>query len=78
MADVRDRLDYEIYAPDEFFVLVDDSSPSLVRTTVKRQITYRSRRANSDFDFAQALINSGCPVFADRVKLRCQELARGA
>lgn len=76
--DVRDQLEYEIYTPDEFFVLVDDSSPSLVRATVKRQINYRSQRANSDFDFVRALLDSGCPGFAARVKPRCQELALGA
>ena len=75
--EVRDQLEYEIYTPDEFFVLVDDSSPSLVRATAQRQIEYFGvNRKNPNYDLAGALIRSGCPDFADRVKRRCQELAR--
>jgi hypothetical protein len=44
---LRDELEYEIYTPDEFFVLIDDSSPALVRATVQRQITPTSPNAKT-------------------------------
>lgn len=73
---VRDELEYEIYTPDEFFVLIDDSSPSLVRATVKRQIAYFTNGNNPRYNLTDALAASDCPGFAARVKARCQEIAR--
>ncbi|WP_336156695.1 PIN domain-containing protein [Amycolatopsis sp. VC5-11] len=72
---VRDTLDYEIYTPDEFFVLIDDSSPRLVRATLRRQIQYFSGRGRTHLDFAGALAKSGCPAFAERIARRCREIA---
>ncbi len=72
---VRDTLDYEIYTPDEFFLLIDDSSPRLVRATLRRQILYFSGRGGAHPDFAGALVKSGCPAFAERITERCREIA---
>lgn len=71
----RDQLEYEIYTADEFFTLVDDSSPSTVLATLRRQIEYRSRKPDARYDFVDALIAADCPVFAGRVRTRCQQLA---
>ncbi|MET9259389.1 hypothetical protein [Amycolatopsis sp. NPDC004079] len=71
----RDTLDYEIYTPDEFFLLIDDSSPRLVRATLRRQIRYFSGSGRAHLDFAGALVKSDCPAFAERIAERCREIA---
>ncbi|WP_307867596.1 PIN domain-containing protein [Umezawaea beigongshangensis] len=65
---------YEVYRPDEFFVLVDDSAPHLVRLVTREQTLYwvgREGRA----DLAGKLIDAGCPVFAERVRIHQGELS---
>lgn len=70
--DVTDLLPYEIYAPDDLFVLVDDSAPYAVHRVVTKQVQYwRSREGQADLP--AALRNSGCPDFADRVLGHLQE-----
>lgn len=71
----RDELEDEIYTPDEFLVLIDDASPSLVRTTTKMQIDHFAKPKHPSYDLPGALVASGCPNFADRVKSRCREIA---
>lgn len=64
---------YEVYMPDDFFVLVDDSAPDIVRAVVSQQQHYwlaRHGRAN----LSQSLISAGCHGFADRVRRDLQEL----
>ena len=65
-----DELPYEIYAPDDFFVLVDDGAPDAVRRVVMEQIRYwaaQRRRGRSIRGLEEALIRAGCPEFAARV-----------
>lgn len=73
--DARDQLGYEIYTPDEFFILVDDSSSSTVRSALRLQIEYWNRRPAATKDPSQALREAGCPDFAARVRQHCGELA---
>jgi len=64
---------YEVYEPDDFFVLVDDSAPDTVRAVVSKQQHYwltRQGRAN----LPQALITAGCNCFADRVRSHLQDI----
>ena len=57
---------YETISPDEFFVLIDDSSPDLVRAVVKEQMDH-FMKTRGDADLTQALRNADCPAFAERV-----------
>ncbi|HEY5881768.1 MAG TPA: PIN domain-containing protein [Nakamurella sp.] len=64
---------YELYVPDDFFVLVDDSAPETVRAVVSTQQRYwltRQGRAK----LPQALISAGCRGFADRVRSHLQDI----
>jgi predicted nucleic acid-binding protein len=65
---------YEVYEPDDFFVLVNDSAPDLVRALISNQQHYwltRHGRAN----LPQALISAGCHGFADKVRRHLQDIA---
>ncbi|MCB2412853.1 hypothetical protein LGT39_08340 [Demequina sp. TTPB684] len=64
---------YETISPDEFFVLLDDSSPDLVRTVVKEEMSYFVKR-NGDADLPGRLRAAGCPEFAKRVNGHCHAL----
>ncbi|MCG8916727.1 PIN domain-containing protein [Actinokineospora sp. PR83] len=62
-----DSMPYEVYRPDDFFVLVDDSAPHVVRQVTYDQTLYwvgRTGRA----DLASKLSDAGCPEFAERVR----------
>lgn len=61
---------YEVYTPDEFLVLVDDSAPHHVRSVTRLQIDYwQKRRATGATvkSLSQALVDAGCPEFGERV-----------
>ena len=73
--ETRDRLAYELYTSDEFLTLVDDSSPSTVAQTLKRQIDYRSRKPGANYDFVERLIAADCPAFAQRVQHHCRRMS---
>lgn len=79
--DVRepDELPYEVYRPDDFFVLADDSSPDVVHLVAGQQMSYFYRRDGSA-DLCSALRAAGCPEFAERVRrhLRTIDLTDGA
>lgn len=62
-----DAATYEVYHPDDFFLLVDDSSPRLVRRAVVDQIQYWLRR-DREPHLPQQLRAAGCPKFAERVR----------
>lgn len=66
-----DTLPYEVLSPDEFFVLVDDASPSLVRLAVLDQLDYWINR-DGEADLPAQLRRSGCPRFAERVRRHLQ------
>lgn len=61
-----DALPYEVHGCDDFFVLVDDAVPWLVRNVVLDQNRYWNARPNRK-GLAVALHDAGCPVFAERV-----------
>ena len=64
---------YEVYLPDDFFVLVDESAPNIVRAVVSKQQHYwltRQGRAN----LPQSLVAAGCQHFADRVRSHLQDI----
>lgn len=69
-----DELPYEIVVPDEFFVLVDRSSPELVDSCISHQIAYHQRR-RGDVDLDGALKRAGCPDFAEVVVGHLRERA---
>jgi predicted nucleic acid-binding protein len=64
---------YEVYVPDDFLVLVDDSVPNIVRAVVSKQQHYWLTR-HGRTNLPQALISAGCHGFADRVRRHLQEL----
>lgn len=71
-ADVDD-LPYELYRPDELFVLVDESAGELVRRVTLEQARYFVQRSGSA-DLPRALSHAGAPMFAERVRLHLVEL----
>ena len=66
-----DHLPYEVFEPDDFFVLVDDSSPTTVRRVAAAQARHHFERTGSA-DLCARLIAAGCPAFAERVRTRLQ------
>lgn len=67
-----DDLPYEVYGADEFFQLVDDSKPELVRCVVKEQLAYWVPRGGKALP--QALRDAAAPDFADRVRQYLQAI----
>lgn len=61
-----DELPYEVWTPDDFFVLVNESSPTLVALCVDKQIQYWGRK-REDVDLVAMLQRADCPEFADVV-----------
>jgi hypothetical protein len=69
-----DELPYEVITADQFFVLVDDSTPHFVAAATQNQINYwTSRKKKADLE--EHLIAAGCPVFATRVAAHVKVLA---
>lgn len=75
----RDQLDllpYEVYRPDDFFVLVDKSSPQSVRKVTADQLAYWcQRKPHGGVNLVEALERAGCPQFALRIQERLQEIS---
>ncbi|MCS7479997.1 PIN domain-containing protein [Umezawaea endophytica] len=69
-----DAMPYEVYRSDDFFLLVDDSVPDLVRRVTREQTLYWARRTGRA-DLAGKLIAAGCPEFAERVRNHQGELS---
>ena len=69
----RRALPYEPIHPDQFFVLVDDSSPPVVRRVTSQQAEYFVAMRGEDH-LPQALRAAGCPNFADRVAEHLREM----
>ncbi|MQY23935.1 hypothetical protein NRB20_70680 [Nocardia sp. RB20] len=67
-----DELSYEVYSPDEFFQLIDDSNPRLVRQVTEEQMAYWVRRSGKALP--GALRDSGTPGFAERVRVHLQSI----
>lgn len=68
-----DELPYEIYTPDEFFVLLDDSASELVREVTTRQLEYFLRK-HQEVDLPGRLRKAGAPQFALRVAHHLQTI----
>lgn len=68
-----DVLPYDLYTPDEFFCLIYKNSPQGVRAVALEQVKYwvgRQEQGNSDREtktLAEALVEAGCPEFAQNV-----------
>lgn len=65
--EAADSMPYEVYKPDEFFVLLDENAPHLVHQVTLDQTLYWARRTGRA-DLASRLINASCPEFAERVR----------
>jgi predicted nucleic acid-binding protein len=65
---------YEVMHPDDFLVLVDDSSPELVAVVAAKMCEYWVGR-DGESDLPQRLRTAGCPRFADRVLAHLQQMA---
>jgi hypothetical protein len=66
-----DLLPYSVYTPDEFFVLIDDSSSQQVQRVTEKQRQYWAQvaaKGRPTKTLADALIDSQCPDFAIRVQ----------
>ncbi|MBY6709086.1 MULTISPECIES: PIN domain-containing protein [unclassified Rhodococcus (in: high G+C Gram-positive bacteria)] len=67
-----DDLPYEVYTADDFFLLIDDSSPGTVREVLEYQLTHWVRQKNKHPELdhptlPKRLEKAGAPGFADRV-----------
>ncbi|WP_245719998.1 PIN domain-containing protein [Nocardia uniformis] len=68
-----DHLTYEVYSADEFFELVDDSSPDAVLAVTREQLVYHLRRStDSRVSLPDMLVRAGAPAFANRVRKHLQ------
>lgn len=68
---VTDELPFDIYTPDEFFMLVHESAPQLTASVAGRQYKYWSEREKRiiEPDFlSESLRVAGCPLFAQVVQ----------
>ncbi|MFO7191202.1 hypothetical protein [Thermocrispum sp.] len=61
------ELPHEVYAPDEFFLLIDECSPIHVREATLRQTLYWLKKSGKA-SMAEHLEKAGCPQFAQRVR----------
>ncbi len=62
-----DLLPYEVFKPDEFFMLIQSSAPNAVREVTSLQVQYWQKKKGSK-TLVQALIDARCPVFAAAVE----------
>ncbi|MGQ7788324.1 PIN domain-containing protein [Nesterenkonia sp. K-15-9-6] len=70
-----DEQNYEIFHPDDFFLLVADSRPQCVKQVTRCQHEYWKDKQNY-LQLDEALRKSYCPMFAKRVRQALQEIAR--
>ena len=67
---------YEVYSCDEFFSLIDDSAPHLVRRTVHTVNQYWSKQSSGRRKtLVRALEDADCPTFAPRVHQHLKALS---
>ncbi|MCW4355228.1 PIN domain-containing protein [Hoyosella sp. YIM 151337] len=62
-----DEQPYEVYSPDDFFVLVDDSAPETVLSALRTQLRYY-REKGGRFSLPEQLRTANAPQFAERVR----------
>lgn len=65
---------YDVMTPDDFFVLVDDSAPTMVRSVTCQQRDYWLSKTN-EVDLRAQLCNASCPQSAKRVLRHLHALA---
>ena len=73
-----DSLPYSVYGCDDFFVLIDDSGARAVQRVVDEQREYyteKSKAGQPVKTLSEALIASGCDVFAQRVDRHLRTLS---
>lgn len=75
-----DQLPYDLYTPDQFFMLIAANSPRAVRTVTRLQALYWHKRHKTSPEGAhpslfEALKKAGCPNFAEIVATHLQVLA---
>lgn len=70
----KDLLNYEIFAPDDFFMLVQNSDARIVRTVTQQQFQYWKNKSGSRPDLPQHLVDAGCPCFAAAVEQHVKDL----
>lgn len=71
-----DDLNYEIYQPDDFLILVDDAAPQAVRAVTEEQLCYYHGKSSAadGVDLPLRLKNAGAPMFASRVREHLQNV----
>lgn len=69
-----DQEPYEIFTPDEFFMLVTDSNPRCTLPVTRGQFEYWGTRPNS-YPIDEALRLADCRQFAQRVREALREIA---
>lgn len=75
---VSDTVPYEVYPPDDFFLLVDASAPFAVMRVTRQQNAYwegRRSAGQSVKPLETALVAAGCPEFAARVNAHLRMLS---
>lgn len=73
LSGLESALPYEVQTADEFFTLVDNSSPSTVREVTLDQVKYFYKK-HREFDLCAPLTVAGAPSFANRVRGHLQDL----
>ena len=63
-----DSLPYEVIAPDEFFLRLDQAAPGLVPRVAELQAAYWLKTRGSA-DLPKYLAKAGCHAFAERVRV---------
>lgn len=66
---------YEVITPDDFFMLVAKSRPACVLPATTSQFNYWRTKPNSK-QLHVALVDAGCPTFADEVRTALRHIAR--
>lgn len=70
--DVKEKLSYDIYSPDEFLMLAADSSPQAVKEVTRSQLAYWHTKGKK---LDEMLGNANCKEFASRISVYIKELA---
>ncbi|QRP50798.1 PIN domain-containing protein [Amycolatopsis sp. FDAARGOS 1241] len=73
--EAADDLPYEVFLPDDFFLLIEENMPEVVRRVTLEQTLYWRGRKTGRADLARPLIDAGCPEFAKRVRFHQSQLS---
>ncbi|CAN7220145.1 hypothetical protein LJR044_003158 [Microbacterium foliorum] len=67
-SEVKDELEFEIYHPDDFFLLVDAQNHSNVLEATRENMRHHLSRGQDDLGMVEMLRRNECPKFADIVE----------